>query len=270
MTINKEAVQDKYAKSINTKEESEALQRATHSLGKEQGRELYTQAKAETIANSIISNTDYLYKTSTEKYNKEMSSLANKGLTLSKEYLDKKISITNNIDLTVEGKTKQLKELYKSYNKQTKETIEQQIKVRVEYNTKRGKIAEETLQLVNSKASINDFSEKDLNYILYMADKADNEQLLGLLEQYNFNPFLINIINARDSKESSFKDGSINTEKLEVVHPLAYIKEKSMFIAPNELHTDIGTQTLETLIPIDGIPGIDLWANITDKKETKW
>lgn len=270
MAISKQAVQDKYAKSINTEEESEALQRATHSLGKEQGTELYNQAKAETIANSIISNTDFLYKTSTDKYKKDMSSLATKGLTLSKEYLDKKISIQNNTDLTVEGKTKQLKELYQTYNTQTKGIIEQQIKIRTEYNKKRGKIADETLQLVNSKSSINDFTDKDLNYILYMADKADNEQLLNLLEQYNFNPFLINIINARDSKESNHKDGNINTDKLEVVHPLAYIRENKMFIAPNELHTDIGTRTLETLIPIDGIPGIDPWANNTNKKETKW
>lgn len=269
MAINQKTIEQGYTKGISEEKPNEALQRATDTLGTEQGTELYNEAQAEVVANSIISNHDYLYKTGTEKYNKEMGNLASNGLTLSKEYNDKKESILNNGDLTVEGKTKQLKELYNTYNQQTKETIQQQIKLRAEHNKNRGKVASETLELIENKASINDFSEKDLNYILYMVNSADNTMLLGLLEQYNYNPFLINIINARDSKVSNHKDGKLNSDKLQVVHPLEYIRINKGMINNNELYTDLGTRTVQDLIPSDGIPGIDPWANISDNK-TDW
>src|SRR5699024_6133293 len=202
-------------------------------------------------------------------YNKKMNNLANTALTLSKEYNDKKIKIENDKNLSVEGKKNSFYELYKDYNKQVQQVIEEQSTLRKKYNETRVKVAAETLKLLEKEASINDFTDKDMQYLTYIIPLASNDMILSVLEQYDFNPFLINMINARDSKiKTHTKEGKLNPDKLKVVHPLAYIKENREVINANELYTNIGTRYLHDLIPTDGIPNIDPWANITETKET--
>jgi hypothetical protein len=228
----------------------------------------------EAVAEKILANKRLLYGTGIENHRKEVDKLGDEGLTLSKEYEDKKEAISNNENLTNKGKANEIEALYKDYNARAKAIIKKQQKLIADHEKEYSRIAEVTLKEIEKNASIRDFSETDMQYILYMLEHANNDFLLGMLEEYDFNPFLIKMVNARDSKlphrinrpgtdPLSPNGGMKNPDKLEIEHPLKQLIERSEY-SLNGLHTKVGSRTLSDLIPVWGVPSVDPWAQTED------
>lgn len=253
-------------------ESSDALAKAQAKLGEEEGKAFYDKTENEVRAKEILANKRILYGSGIEKHNKEVERLGEEGVSLSKEYKNKKEAISNNADLTKQGKGNKIEELYQDYNARAKALIEKQRKLIIDHDKEYSEIAKKTLKEIEESASIRDFSETDMQYILYMLQHANNEFLLDMLEEYDFNPFLLRMVNARDSKLPSITGamGSAirNPKKLMIEHPLKSLTGRTSFVAGG-LQTKIGQRELYELIPIKDVPSRDHWAQ-TENVDPFW
>lgn len=173
-------------------------------------------------------------------------------MLLSRDYKDKKEKVQSHKDLSESGQLNRIEQLFQTYR--------QQVDLENEFAENRYKIAKETLEAKEKNASIADFSDKDLQYVLYMIQHANNTLLLGVLEEYSFNPFLIKLINARDSKLPNFPGDGKFTSKLFIEHPLKHVIESRTRPPFNHLQTKYRRFSLDELVSTQGVASIDPWA----------
>ena len=127
--------------------------------------------------------------------------------------------------------------------------------------------AQQALDGIMKKASINDFDAKDMTYITYMLDHGSNDEILSILKEYKFHPHLLKMVNARDMRKPLQHDakGRPIDNRLSIKHPLQIITEEQ-FYRPylNTISVAIGDsqlqRTLTDMIPTAGIPKKDPFA----------
>ena len=207
-------------------------------------------------AEKILKAKDFLYRNGKETFDKEYRNLGQQAKHLSNEYKAKYEAIIKSDLYSETGKGAKVDELYKEYREKIRELSDSQAKLNSEYRHNRKEVARKTYQDLEKKASIGDFDTKDMLYITYMLQTAGDSVIGGVLSEYSFNPWLINLVNVRGQKKDG-KTGS--SDKQTFKHPLQTIAEEEVqglfantLAVPNSMDPTSKTffhETVETLIP---------------------
>lgn len=261
----KEGVADPMQAQELTEPETAVLNKLQEHYGEEEGMLVFTQAMAEAEANAILKAESYLYNTGIEKHDKAIRDLGEKAKRLSEEFISKRDAITNLNEYTDEAKASRLNDLYDEYLPRMNAIQSEQSQAARKHQIDRKETAKTTLEKINAKASLNDFDAKDMTYITYMLAHGGNEEILGILKDYKFHPYLLKMVNARDKKKPMQHDakGRPIYNRLSVKHPLQIIADAPFYGSPG-ITTHIGDASFNNqvrdLIPWDGIPKKDQFA----------
>ena len=125
---------------------------------------------AEAAADAILKAESYLYNTGIEKHEKAVNVLGEQAQALSNEFSAKKEAILNRNEFTDEAKAERLNDLYDEYEKKMKAVMGEQYTATMQHQKDRREKAQQALDGIMKKASINDFDAKDMTYITYMLD----------------------------------------------------------------------------------------------------
>mgnify|MGYP001266195108 CR=1 FL=1 len=107
-----------------------------------------------------------------------------------------------------------------------------------------------------------------MSYILFVAENGNKQSILALLKEFDFNPFLIRLLNIKDEKKPK-------NERLSLVHPLELIvKRECGERNVNELMLTMETgvefsRKTDDLIPFKEVPSRDPWSKYQEPKK-KW
>lgn len=259
-----------------TEVEAAVLDKLTERYGEEEGALVFTQVMAEAEAEAILKAESYLYNTGIEKHEKAIRDFGEKAKRLSEEFISKRDAITKRNEFTDEAKAERLNDLYDEYEAKMKALQSEQSQADRKHQIDRKETAKTTLEKINAKASLNDFDVKDMAYITYMLAHGGNEEILGILKDYKFHPYLLKMVNARDKKKPLQHDtkGRPISNRLSVKHPLQIIADAPFYGSPG-ITVKIGDATFNKqvadLIPTVGIPKKDAWAfqNLSGSKRDK-
>lgn len=263
----KETIEASTQEKVLSENETAVLDKLTDRYGAEEGALVFTQAMIEAEADAILKAESYLYNTGIEKHQKEVSDLGEKAKRLGEEFLSKRNAIMNRNEFTDEAKAHKLNDLYDEYLPKMNALQSEQSQATRKHQIDRKETAKTALEKINAKASINDFDAKDMTYITYMLAHGDNEEILGVLKEYKFHPYLLKMVNARDKKKAPQYDakGRPIYNRLSVNHPLQAIAD-APFYPVGGITTYIGEATFSNqvsdLIPAAGIPKVDPFAFI--------
>lgn len=261
----KETVEASTQEKVLSENETAALDKLQKRYGEEEGALVFTQAMAEAEADAIMKAESYLYNTSIEKHQTAVSDLGEKAKRLSEEFKSKKDAIMNRNEFTDEAKAHKLNDLYDEYLQKMNALQSEQSQATRKHQVDRKETAKTALERINAKASINDLDAKDMTYITYMLAHGDNDDILGVLKEYKFHPYLLKMVNARDKKKAPQHDakGRPIYNRLSVNHPLQAIADAPFYSVPG-ITTYIGAagfnNQVSDLIPAAGIPKKDPWA----------
>jgi len=262
----KESVVDTTQEAPLTKEEVYVQDKIRdHYDDEEESALVFTQAMAEIEADSILKAESYLYKTGIEKHEKAIRDFGEKAKRLSEEFISKRDAITNRNEFTDVAKAERLNDLYDEYLPRMNAIQSEQGQADRKHQIDRKETAKTALEKINAKASINDLDAKDMTYITYMLAHGDNDDILGVLKEYKFHPYLLKMVNARDKKKPVPHNakGQPIYNRLSVKHPLQIIADAPFYGSPG-ITTHIGDSSFNNqvrdLIPWDGIPKKDQFA----------
>lgn len=232
---------------------------------KEEQEEILSEEQLKEQADEMLRKASFVVIRGEEEANNKRKELGRKGVNLSKEYKTKKEQIERSGDFTDKAKGEKLNDLYADYSSRMRDIIrEQQAADTTFYNTRKEK-AQELLDEAYTKAKREDFSEKDMSYILYVSEHGNKNSIGELLKEFNFNPFVIKLLNMRTEK---LKRG----ERLNIVHPLEYVVGERQNRILNGLSVTIGdskaelTHNLDSLIPSKNVPARDHWSEYKQPK----
>jgi hypothetical protein len=266
----KETLEASTQEKVLSENETAALGKLTARYGEEEGTLVFTQVMVEAEADSILKAESYLYNTGIEKHKKVIGDLGEKAKRLSQEFMSKRDAIMNRNEFTDEAKAHRLNDLYDEYLPKMNAIESEQWDVDRKHQVDRKETAKTALEKINAKASINDLDAKDMTYITYMLAHGDNDDILGVLKEYKFHPYLLKMVNARDKKKApqhNYKGQPIYN-RLSVNHPLQAIAD-APFYPLGGITTYIGEATFSNqardLIPAAGIPKVDPFAFINLK-----
>jgi hypothetical protein len=262
----KEGVTDPMQSQELTEPETAVLDKLTERYGEEEGVLVFTQAMAEAAADAILKAESYIYNTSIEKHEKAVNTLGERAQALSSEFNTKKEAILNRNEFTDVAKAERLNDLYDEYNAKMKSIMGEQFTATMQHQKERREKAQQALDGIMKKASINDFDAKDMTYITYMLDHGNNDEILNILKEYKFHPHLLKMINARDMRKPLQHDakGRPMDNRLSIKHPLQMIAEEQPYRPnTNTISVALGDsrlqRTLSDMIPTAGIPKVDAW-----------
>ncbi|SFE37581.1 hypothetical protein [Trichococcus pasteurii] len=264
----KESVMDSTQEVPLTEEEAYAKEKILeHYDDKEEGTLVFTQAMAEAAADAILKAESYIYNTRIEKHEKVVNTLGEQAQALSNEFSTKKEAILNRNEYTDVAKAERLNDLYDEYEKKMKAIMGEQYTATMQHQKDRREKAQQALDGIVKKASINDFDAKDMTYITYMLDHGSNDEILSILKEYKFHPHLLKMVNARDRKKPLQYDakGRPMDNRLSIKHPLQMIAEEQPYRPnTNTISVALGDsrlqRTLTDMIPTAGIPKKDAWS----------
>ena len=242
----KETVEASTQEKVLSENETAALDKLQKRYGEEEGTLVFTHAMVEVEADAILKAESYLYNTGIEKHQKVIGDLGEKAKRLSQEFLSKKDAIMNRNEFTDEAKAHRLNDLYDEYLPKMNAIESEQRDVDRKHQVDRKETAKTALEKINAKASINDLDAKDMTYITYMLAHGDNDDILGVLKEYKFHPYLLKMVNARDKKKApqyNYKGQPIYN-RLSVNHPLQAIAD-APFHPLGGITTYIGEATLQ-------------------------
>lgn len=266
----KETVEASTQEKVLSENETAALDKLQKRYGEEEGALVFTHAMVEAEADAILKAESYLYNTGIEKHQKAVSDLGEKAKKLSQEFMSKRDAIMNRNEFTDEAKAHRLNDLYDEYLPKINDIQSEQSQATRKHQIDRKETAKTALEKINAKASINDFDAKDMTYITYMLAHGDNEEILGVLKEYKFHPYLLKMVNARDKKKPLQHDakGRPIYNRLSVNHPLQAIAD-APFYSVGGITSYIGeasfSNQVSDLIPVAGIPKVDSFAFINLK-----
>lgn len=262
----KESVVDTTQEAPLTKEEVYVQDKILeHYDDEEEVALVFTKIMAEIEADSILKAESYLYNTGIEKHEKAIRDFGEKAKRLSEEFISKRDAITNRNEFTDVAKAERLNDLYDEYEAKMKALQSEQSQADRKHQIDRKETAKTTLEKINAKASLNDFDAKDMTYITYMLAHGGNDEILSILKEYKFHPYLLKMVNARDKKKPVQHDakGRPIYNRLSVNHPLQTIAD-APFYPLGGITTYTGDASfinqVRDLIPWDGIPKTDPFA----------
>ena len=197
----KETVEASTQEKVLSENETAALDKLQKRYGEEEGTLVFTQAMIEAEADAIMKAESYLYNTGIEKHEKQIKGLGDVAKNISEEFLSKRDAIMNRKEFTDEAKAHKLNNLYDEYLPKIKALQDEQRGAKRKHQIDRKETAKTALEKINAKASINDFDAKDMTYITYMLAHGGNEEILAILKEYKFHPYLLKMVNARDKNK---------------------------------------------------------------------
>lgn len=272
MAINKattDQVKDLYEESLfeweEAKESEQALQEAKQEQEKEQNESTEQELREE--AEKILAEASYKLLRGKQITAEKRAEVGEKGLILSEEYKTKKQAIESDGDLKDVAKGRKLNELYAEYSRKMRELVKEQGKLNDDYFKERKEMAERLLKEANSKANLSHFSDKEMSYILFVAENGNKQSILALLKEFDFNPFLIRLLNIKDEKKPK-------NERLNLVHPLELILRYGRERNGNDLLVTLQSgvelpRSVDDLIPLKNVPNRDSWSKYQEPKK-KW
>lgn len=140
---------------------------------------------------------------------------------LSNEYETNIQNILNSSNLTDEGKTAKEEEEYQVFkiaNKNIREQYDKKISEMVA--DRREKAAAKLEEMKDLKVS-DELDSADISYIEFIISNGSNDDLKEVAEKYNYNPYVLKMINLRDSDKS--RDGFKIKNPLEEVLNESYM-----------------------------------------------
>ena len=254
-----------YKEGIMADEQEIERKKKLESEQKEVEEEVLTEEKLKEQADEMLRKESFVVIRGEEQADEKRRELGIKGINLSREYKAKKEQIEGNKDLTDKTKGEKLDDLYTTYSRLIRDVInEQRDSDTAFFNTRKEK-AKELLDEANRKAQRGNFSEKDMAYILYVSEHGDKNSVGELLKEFDFNPFVINLLNMRTEKLPK-------AERVNLIHPLEYIINQRPDRNLNGLVVAIGTSkaelnhSIESLIPVKNVPSRDSWSKYKQPK----
>lgn len=257
-----ELYNDTLAEQVEAKEAEQAKQEQKQEVNESTEQELQEEAE------KMLAEASYSLLRGKQETAEKRAEIGEKGLVLSKEYKTKKKAIEDDNELKDIAKGHRLNDLYAEYSRKLRDLVREQAKLNNEYHKQRKEMAEKLLKEANSKAKLDNFSDKEMSYILFVAENGNKESILALLKEFDFNPFLIRLLNIKDEKKPK-------NERLSLVHPLELIvKRESRERNVNELMVTMETgvefsRKTDDLIPFKEVPSRDPWSKYKEP-EKKW
>lgn len=271
MAINKattDQVKDLYEESLFEWEEAKEAEQVEQERRKSEPIENeLTEQELQEEGEKILAEASYKLLRGKQITAEKRAEVGQKGFILSEEYKAKKQAIESDGDLKDVAKGRKLNELYAEYSRKMRELVKEQGKLNDDYYKERKEMAEKLLAEANSKANLSHFSDKEMSYILFVAENGNKQSILALLKEFDFNPFLIRLLNIKDEKKPS-------KERLNLVHPLELILRYGRERNTNDLLITMQSgvelpRSVDDLIPFKEVPSRDPWSKYQEPKK-KW
>lgn len=269
MAINKattDQVKDLYEESLFEWEEAKEAEQVEQERRKSEPSENeLTKQELQEEAEKMLAEASYKLLRGKQITAEKRAEVGQKGLILSEEYKAKKQAIESDGDLKDVAKGRKLNELYAEYSRKMRELVKEQGKLNDDYFKERKEMAEKLLAEANSKANLSHFSDKEMSYILFVAENGNKQSILALLKEFDFNPFLIRLLNIKDEKKPK-------NERLNLVHPLELILRYGRERNGNDLLVTMQSgvelpRSVDDLIPLKNVPSRDEWSKYQEPKK---